>query len=77
MDDQLVINLLFALCGALGGWVLNSLSKAQIALAKDLKEIEVIVAKQYVTRDELREDLESIDKKLDKIFTKLDAKADK
>jgi hypothetical protein len=84
MQPQDYINLLVAACGALGGWVLKTIWAAVIDQQKETKDlsdkvnsVEVLVAGQYVRRDELTGILTRIDSKLDAISTKLDGKADK
>jgi stage V sporulation protein SpoVS len=84
MDQQTLINVLFAVCGALGGWVLKvmhgelrALQAADHNLTDKVQAIEVLVAGQYVTRDALDRSLVAMFAKLDKIEAKLDNKADK
>lgn len=84
MDWQDAFNIAFALAGFLGGWVLKSLGQAmrdlQIAdfeLTRKVQSIEVLVAGQYVRRDELKDVLRDMASKLDRIENKLDEKADK
>jgi hypothetical protein len=73
MDNQTLINLVFALGGGLGGWVLNSLSRSIIRIEDRISEIPL----QYVTRDDYRNDINEIKGMLGKIFDKLDNKVDK
>lgn len=84
MDTQTALNVLFSLVGALGGWVLNSLrdsiktlQKADSDLATKVQSIEVLVAGQYVKRDDMEKLSAAIFTKLDRIESKLDGKADK
>lgn len=84
MDTQTVINVSIGLVGALGGWVLNSLrdsmsslQRADAELAGKVQEIEVLVAGQYVKRDDLDKLSNALFTKLDRIEVKLDSKADK
>jgi len=72
MDMQTMINTLLGLIAFLGGWVMNSFKsdiKENQKFAKEtsdrLNQVEVLVAGQYITRDEF-------DKKLDAMFRKLD-----
>ncbi len=83
-DSQTAINVLFALAGFLGAWVLNSLRdsiaslhKSDAELAVKVQSIEVLVAGTYVKRDELERIAQALFAKLDKIDAKLDTKVDK
>jgi len=84
MDTQTIINLLFAAFGALAGSVLRTiwvgvteLQRADRDLTTKIGEIEVLVAGEYMKRDEFERLSDAIFKKLDRIENKLDHKADK
>lgn len=77
VDYQTAFNILIAIAGFLGGWILNSLKSDIIMLTKDVKEIEVLVAGTYVKRDDMDKLGAAIFHKLDRIEAKLDQKADK
>lgn len=84
MEPQTIINSAFALVGALGGWVLNriweSLKELQVAdklLTDKVASIEVLVAGNYVSRDEFNQSVKAMFSKLDRIEDKLDHKQDK
>ena len=84
MDMQVAFNVAVGLVAGLGGWVLNSLKtsidnlqKADNSLASKVQSIEVLVAGQYVKRDDLDKLTTALFAKLDKIDSKLDGKADK
>lgn len=84
MDIQVAFNIAVALVAFLGGWVLNSirdsvksLQIADEALALKVQAIEVLVAGQYVKRDDLDKLMTILFQKLDRIESKLDGKADK
>ena len=84
MDTQTLINVLFAIAGAMGGWILNNLKasiealqKADTTLADKVQHIEVLVAGTYVKRDDLDKLSSALFHKLDKIESKLDNKQDK
>lgn len=84
MDAQTLINVLFAVAGAMGGWILNNLKssiealqKADTTLADKVQHIEVLVAGTYVKRDDMDKLGVALFAKLDKIESKLDSKADK
>lgn len=84
MDFQVGFNIAMMLAGFLGGWVLtnlrNSIDKLHAAdetLSTKVQSIEVLVAGQYVKRDDLDKMTIALFAKLDKIESKLDSKADK
>lgn len=56
---------------------LNDLRKADGVLTEKVNKIEVIVAGQYVTKDDFDKTINVLFNKLDKISEKLDTKADK
>jgi hypothetical protein len=47
------------------------------ALKSSLKDVEVDIAKNYVSKSEINARLDKIDDVLERIFDKLDGKADK
>lgn len=59
------------------GFLAKELWSAVKELRKDLTIIEVALPKNYVQKDEYRQDLREIKTMLEKISDKLDAKADK
>ena len=84
LDAQTFINILVGVCAGLGGWVLNSVRQSvsrlqdqDQALADKVQRIEVLVAGQYVKRDDIDKLTSAIFAKLDRIESKLDGKQDK
>ena len=84
MDMQVAFNIAVALCGALGGYILKSISEnmkalqsADSVLADKVQKIEVLVAGQYVTHSDLERLSVVLLTKLDKISDKIDSKMDK
>lgn len=84
MDWQSAFNIALALAAFLGGYVLNSvrdsvkaLHEADEHLTSKVQSIEVLVAGQYVRRDDLDKVLTALFQKLDRIESKLDGKVDK
>lgn len=82
--DQTIINWILAGFGALIGFLLNAvwqavkdLQTADTRLASKVAEIEILVAGDYLRRDDFTHTVEALFKKLDKIEDKLDKKADK
>ena len=79
MDLQTAFNLAIGLVAALGGWwmktiydVLMDLRRAETTMVDRVQRIEVLVAGQYVTREELGKLSDAIFRKLDKIEVKID-----
>lgn len=84
MDNQTIINTLLSLVAFFGGiWVrglsdsMKELKKADISLVEKVQAIELLVAGQYVRREELKAFEDALFKKLDRIESKIDGKADK
>ena len=84
MDYQFLFNIVLGAAGFFGGWVLNTLTKAIERLDRDVRDLP----KNYVTKEDWREDMkalksdmdkgfEKLDKQLGTIFKKLDGKEDK
>lgn len=71
-------------CRGFGGWILNTLwqeiktmQQTDEKLADKVAAIEILVAGQYVKRDDMQILSTAIFAKLDRIEDKLDGKADK
>ena len=84
MNEQQFFNIAFAIIGALGGWwmrvmwqSLKELQQQDSKLADKVGNIEVLVAGQYVKRDDMNRDMAIIFAKLDRIEDKMNKKADK
>lgn len=84
MSYQDAFNIVLGLSAFLGGWVINSvrdsvrsLHLSDEQLAAKVQGIEVLVAGQYVRRDDLDKHIAAIFSKLDRIETKLDSKEDR
>lgn len=91
MDMQTAFNIAFALAGGAGGWLLKllhevqrdlqrehrALQAADAELAEKVHRIDVLVAGQYVTREDLQQHLDRVTAQLDRIELKLDTKVDK
>lgn len=73
MDTQTLINILFALAGAFGGWILNSISRSIIRIEDRIADMPL----QYVTKDDYRRDIDEIKSMLGDIYRELRSKADK
>lgn len=84
MDSQQFFNVAVAVIGALGGWwmrvmwqSLQDLRTQDAKLADKVGNMEVLVAGQYVKRDDMDRSLSALFTKLDRIEDKIDKKADK
>ncbi|WCF59063.1 lipoprotein [Pseudomonas phage UF_RH5] len=84
MNEQQFFNVAVAIIGALGGWLmrvmwqsLKELQNQDARLAEKVGNIEVLVAGQYVKRDDMDRTTAALFAKLDRIEDKLDKKADK
>lgn len=84
MDLQMAFNIAVALIAFLGGWVMNNLRDsmnnlrdADAALTSKVQAIEVLVAGEYVKKDDMEKLIDAVFKKLDRIEDKIDQKADK
>lgn len=82
--DQQLFNISVGLAAFLGGWwmkvmwqALKDLQTADSKLADKVAAIEVLVAGQYIKRDDFDKVASELFAKLDKINDKLDRKADK
>ena len=84
MPTQDIINAAIVVVGALCGWWLKTiweslreLQKADASLAEKVSAIEILVAGQYIRRDEFERMATALFAKLDKIYDHLDGKADR
>lgn len=81
---QIIVNVLLGIVSGALGWLLkvvwDSLSRLQKAdqeLAAKVASIEVLVAGNYVTRAEWREELGGLHSKLDRVLEALNKKVDR
>lgn len=84
MELQTAFNVIVGLSGALGGFILKliwdaikGLQATDTTMASDLAALRVLVAGNYVSRVEYRDDMASVMDSLKRIEDKLDGKADK
>ena len=84
MLNQDLINAIIGIVGAGAGWwmktmweSLRELQRADTSLVEKVGAIEVLVAGQYVRRDEVEKLFSAVFVKLDRIEEKLSGKADK
>ena len=84
MDSQTIINTAIALVGFLGGWILKviweavkELQFADKILVDKVNTIEILIAGNYMSKQDFDKIAAAIFAKLDKIEDKLDRKVDK
>jgi hypothetical protein len=77
MDSQSFINTGLSLACVVIGWLARELWTSVKLLQSDLTSLSVELPKTYVTRDDYRSDLKEIKGMLEKIFDRLEGKADK
>lgn len=73
MEMQSLINVIGGIAAFLTGWLINSITRSIEKIEDKLNDVPVI----YVAKDDYKQDLKRIYEMLDKIFAKLDDKADK
>jgi hypothetical protein len=77
MENQHLINALMGIGMTVGGWFAREMWGAVKELRADLAKLREDLPKEYVAKDDYREDIKEIKLLLAKIFEKLDAKVDK
>lgn len=77
MEFQSVINMMIATAFSIAGWFAKQVWDAVQALKKDMKDLEVDLPTHYVRKDELENRFDKIEAMLNRLFEKLDGKADK
>lgn len=77
MDVQTIVNLSGAIALATIGWLARELWGAVKALQNDLHNLEVEIPKSYVTRDDFQVTMKHIEDMFQRIYDKLENKADK
>jgi CCR4-NOT transcriptional regulation complex NOT5 subunit len=77
MEPQMLMNALFGIVLLGTGWFLNELWRAVKELRSDLHQLEADLPKEYITRHEWDKRMDHIEGMLQRIFDKLDGKADK
>ena len=77
MDDQGIINIIIGVVLSVLGWFARQLWDAVQDLKKDVKQIEVDLPTHYVRKEDLDVRLDRLAAALNRIFERLDHKADK
>ena len=77
MDSQIVINAIGGLLAIIVGWLGRELWDAVQNLKTDMKELEIRLPTHYVRKDDMEVRFDKIEAMLNKLFDRLDSKADK
>lgn len=77
MDNQSILNILFSSVGLVLGWFLRELWSAVKDLKSDLAKLREEIPKQYISKDDYKDDIRELKEMLIKLFDKLDTKSDK
>jgi len=77
MNDQAIINFIIGAVLSVLGWFARQLWDAVQDLKQDVKQIEVDLPTHYVRKEDLDVRLDRLEAVLNRIFEKLDHKADK
>jgi hypothetical protein len=77
MDAQNLINTAIGVILAVGGWFARELWGAVKELRSDIHQIEIDLPKNYVAKDDLDKRMAHIEDMFQRIYDKLDGKADK
>ena len=82
--DQGMVNTIITLAGGIFGWLLKTLwdsvrmlEKTDDMIIDKVNRVEVLVAGEYVRREEFQDGVQRLFTKLDQIEAKIDQKADK
>jgi len=77
MENQQLFNLIIAMSGALGGWMLKVIWDAIRDLKQEVREVSQTMHNDFVRREDFSEAVKRIEYMCERIFDKLDNKADK
>lgn len=73
MEAQSLINIVAAIAAFFAGWMINSITRAIEKIEDKLNAVPI----DYVSKNDYKDDLKRVYEMLDKIFCRLDDKADK
>ena len=77
MDTQTIMNFIGGSAIAVGSWFAREVWGAVKELNKDLHELEVELPKTYVSKFDMDKRMDHIETMFQRIYDKLDGKADK
>ena len=77
MDWQVIFNVVGAAVLSVIGWFARVLWDSVQELRKDIKQIEIHLPSHYVKKDELSVRFDRIEQLLDRLYEKMEQKADR
>lgn len=77
MDSQGIINAIGGLLAIVVGWLGRELWDAVQHLKSDMKNLEINLPTNYVRKDDMEARFDKLEAMLNKLFDRLDSKADK
>ena len=77
LDMQTAFNIIVGICIAGAGWWCTEIWKAVAKLREDIHEIEVDLPSNYIKKEDFNDAMKTLNDKLDRIWYKLEDKADK
>lgn len=77
MEFQTVINIVIGTILSVTGWFARQLWDAVQKLKDDMKQLEIDLPTHYARKDELKERFDKLETMLNRLFEKIDGKADK
>jgi hypothetical protein len=73
MEAQSLINIIAGVAAFFAGWMINSITRSIDKIEDKLNAVPI----DYVSKNDYKDDLKRVYEMLDKIFSRLDDKADK
>lgn len=77
IDGQAIFNILVGIILSGVAWFAKTLFDAVDRLREDLHSVELLLPNNYVQKEEFKDDVKTLNDKLDKIWAKLAEKADR
>jgi len=77
MDSQSLLNIVLSASSLVLGWFLREMWAAVKELKADLAKLREELPKDYVARDDYRQDIREFKEMLNRLFDRLDTKVDK
>lgn len=77
VDSQQIFNIIVAVGAFLGVFVFNQIMQRLTRLEDDSRNLRESLPKEYLTKDDYRNDIREVKEILKQIFDRLESKADK